>query len=554
MSASDKKRLRKEQNAGTLTEKQIAAKKEANKTKLLTAVFVAVLALCIAVFLWTTISSAVTNSGLMSRKTIAVTANDEQINNVEFSYYYIDTVNRFYNDLQNYYGDYASMYAQLFYGLQLNQPLSSQMSADGISWADSFIEQAKSALQSNYALCNAAKAEGFQLSEDAQKTLDSQMTLIGLYATYAGAKDSTAYLKALYGNGATEESYRNYMTMTTIASEYYNAHKDSLTFTDEEIRAYEAENYNTYSSFSGNYYYVSMNTYLEGGSEDDDGKVTYSGKEKADASAKAEEVANALAAGTYASVEELDAAIAALPENAEKENVTSYAFDDVLYGSTNTIFRDWLTEEGRKEGDIAVIPVEAEDEDGNTTVSAYYVIYFRSVNENRTPLSNVRHLLVSFTGGTKDDSGNTIYSDEEKAAAKAKAEEYLAEFNAGDKTEDSFAALVSEHTDDTASKATGGLYESIGPDSKYVANFQNWAIAPERSTGDVEIVETEYGYHIMYFVGHTDITYRDQMITDDLMAQAQLDWYDAITATVTVTDKDLSRVDRDLIIARASTK
>ena len=34
--------------------------------------------------------------------------------------------------------------------------------------------------------------------------------------------------------------------------------------------------------------------------------------------------------------------------------------------------------------------------------------------------------------------------------------------------------------------------------------FESWALDPDRRSGDVGIVQTQYGYHIMYFVGDTD--------------------------------------------------
>ena len=37
-------------------------------------------------------------------------------------------------------------------------------------------------------------------------------------------------------------------------------------------------------------------------------------------------------------------------------------------------------------------------------------------------------------------------------------------------------------------------------DGKYVKAFTDWSVAAERKVGDTGIVETEYGYHIMYFV------------------------------------------------------
>ena len=50
MSASDKKRLRKEERLAALTEKQQQAKKEAKKIKAMSIAFVAVLAVVLLVF------------------------------------------------------------------------------------------------------------------------------------------------------------------------------------------------------------------------------------------------------------------------------------------------------------------------------------------------------------------------------------------------------------------------------------------------------------------------------------------------------------------------
>ena len=55
-------------------------------------------------------------------------------------------------------------------------------------------------------------------------------------------------------------------------------------------------------------------------------------------------------------------------------------------------------------------------------MKGYYVVLFQGVNDNTYALKDVRHILVSYEGGTTDDNGSTTYSDEEKNAAKEKAE------------------------------------------------------------------------------------------------------------------------------------
>ena len=75
------------------------------------------------------------------------------------------------------------------------------------------------------------------------------------------------------------------------------------------------------------------------------------------------------------------------------------------------------------------------DENGNTVeeISGYYVVMFSSSTDNNFTMSNVRHILASFEGGTTDSTtGVTTYTDAEKDAARAKlkeAAELLAKVN-----------------------------------------------------------------------------------------------------------------------------
>ena len=90
-------------------------------------------------------------------------------------------------------------------------------------------------------------------------------------------------------------------------------------------------------------------------------------------------------------------------------------------------------------------------------------------------------------------------SAEEIAATRLIAEEIYAEWQNGPATEETFAALAEARTDDHGSIETGGLYTNIMRRSM-VPEFDEWIFDPSRSTGDTAIVETEFGFHIMYFV------------------------------------------------------
>lgn len=548
MSASNKKKLRR-QDASLLTEKQLAELAEEKKTRAYTIGFVVVIALLVAVALFIMGSSIITGSGILEKKTVAATVDNHDISNAELSYYYVDAVNNFYQDLSQNYGSNANMYSQLFYGLDLSKSLDSQQVSEEATWADYFIQEALSSARSTYALCDAAAAEGVALNEEEIASIDAQATYLTTYAAANNYSKLGDFLKVIYGNGATEESYRNYTMMNTLASKYFGEHANSLTYTDGDLRAKEAENYNYYTSYTANYYYLNSSPFLTGGTTDENGTTTYSDEEKAASLEAAKAAADALAAGKYDSLEAFDTGIAAMPHLADAETVpTSTAIDHQLYPNLSTLMQEWLSDASRKTGDVTVIANESTDSEGNTTVSGYYVMYFVSADENKTPITNVRHLLVAFEGGTLDENGKKIYSDSEKSAAKLKAEKLLNQWKSGEATEESFAALVTENTDDTASAENGGLYEMINADSSYVENFLNWAVDPSHQVGDTGIVETEYGCHIMYLSAISELNYRDTMITNTLKTEDMQEWYSGILDAVAYTEKDTSRMNRDLTL------
>ena len=340
--------------------------------------------------------------------------------------------------------------------------------------------------------------------------------------------------------------------MSTIADAYKAFHQENLSYTDADLRAAEAENYNKYSSFSYNYYYLPATRFLEGGTENEDGTITYSDAEKAAAVIAAEEAVNTIVSAEITSVEALDAAIAALPINAENSAAKSTAYTNNSYASIDEDLSAWLSANGRKEGDVACVAnmttSTAEDGTETTETLGYYAVYFHSKEDNNTPLKNARHILVSFEGGTADEMGNMTYSDEEKAAAKAAAEEILNQWKAGEATEDSFAALATERTDDTGSAANGGLYEDIYP-GQMVAPFEDWCYDEHRKVGDTGIVETTYGYHVMFFVGDSALTYRDFQIRNDLASADHAEWYSGIVDSVTVTEGDTKYLNKDIVLA-----
>ena len=539
MSASSKKKLRKEQTTAQMTEKQLAEQKEAKKLKLYTAAFVAVVAIVLVVAIVVGATQTIANSGIREKNTVALTVGEHKISNAELNYYFIDSVNNF----KSQYGTYAAMF-----GMDVTKPLDEQVydEATGMTWADYFLASAKDSVLSVYALNDAAAAAGHTLTAEEQGIIDSNLATMEMYGVLYGYEDGESYLKAMYGRGASSEGYRKYMEMSALADSYYGTYGASLTYTDADYRAAEAENFNAYSSYTYNHYYLATNKFLTGGTTAEDGTVTYSDEERAAAEEAAEAAANSLVGEEITSVEALDEAIAALSINAET-TAASTLCENYGYNSVTQLLREWVTDDARAEGDMTVIPNVTTDADGKETTSGYYVVRFQNCDDNTFALKNVRHILVKFEGGTTDEAtGTTTYTVQEKEAAKTAAEELLATWKAGEATEDSFAALANEHSDD-GDGTTGGLYTYVYP-GHMVANFNDWCFDASRTTGETGVIETEYGYHVMYFVGDSDLTYRDYQIRNELLSADLESWYTGLREAVTVTEGNTQYLTTSIVL------
>lgn len=525
MSASDKKKLRAAERAEKLTERQQAEQKEAKNLKIYTTIFVVILALMVCFAAYFAVTKTIENSGIREKNTVALTIGEHELSNAELNYYYIDSVNTFYNQ----YGAYASVF-----GLDVTKPLNEQVldEESGKTWADDFMDSAINSAKAIYALNDAAEAAGFVATEEITTAIDTVIDNAAFYALYYyGYSDVEDYLKAMYGHGASKEGYRKYVEMSYIADAYQAHYAESLTYEDADLREEEAKDYNAYTSYSFNTYEVKVSNYED--------------------AAAAENVAKLLTAEENASLELLNKAIAALPENAENPTATSNASTDVFSTGINSLYAEWVTDASREAGDVAYFEKASTttDEAGTETTKtdSYYVVMFTGRNENTFGLANVRHILIKPEGGTYDSStGLTNYTDEEKAAAKEAAEALLNEWKSGEATEDSFAALANEKSAD-GDGTTGGLYENVYP-GQMVDSFENWCF-DEHEVGDTGIVESPYGYHIMFYSGESDLTYRDFMIENDLRNADYNEWYEALVAAVTATTGDTKYINTDLVLS-----
>ena len=509
-----------------MAERQRQEAQEAKKLKVYTTTFWIVMALCLCIVVTTVLSNPVKN--VLYKNNVAVTVGDHEVSSVELNYFFIDTV----NDYINQFGEYAS------YLLDTTTPLNKQVidKESGETLADSLLKAAESTLKRTYALYDLAMEKGFKLDEEDEKAIDTLVTNMEFYAMYYGYGDVKSYLQGIYGNGSEVESYREYQRINLIADRYYAEYAETLDYNDEQIREYEAgkdgegenakDRFHNFSSVTYSYYYVACNKWAP--EKDDKGnKIEYTADQLKEAREKAKAAAEALAAGKFEDLAAFDKAIGEMEINKdEKTKPTASRFEDQLVPQvSHNDVREWLISKDLKEGDLTVIE-NSTGEGDKKEVKGYYVVRFGSLDENRFNLKDVRHILIKFEGGKYNSTtGQTTFTDAEKKAALEKAEKIYNEWVKSGASEEDFKDLVEEHSGDTASVEDGGLYENVYP-GQMVEKFEDFCYDENRKAGDHGIVESTYGYHIMFFVGDSDVTYRDFMIKAELRADELEEWLD----------------------------
>ena len=118
--------------------------------------------------------------------------------------------------------------------------------------------------------------------------------------------------------------------------------------------------------------------------------------------------------------------------------------------------------------------------------SAEELADFYNENESRFKIITVRHSLILTEG----------MDDAEKAEALKTAQNYADAVKNGTMTFDEVVAL----SEDTGVSTNDGYYD-VSENSGFVKAFEDWAVAQTEITEIPEIIETEYGYHLMICTG-----------------------------------------------------
>lgn len=421
MTSYDKKiQKRKEQEA--------AAKKEALKSKIITAVVVFAV---VAFFAYFPISTHIATTSTYAQ------VGEHKITQVEFDYHYKFGYNNFVNQ---------NSYLLPYLGIDENTALDKTMYTENTTWDDYFQQVAITSITQSKALVAAAKEAGFEY--DTTKEVEAHIAAFAAEAAENGItlKD---YLPAMYGQYATVKRITPILEESYYANAYYDYISASQDITEDEILEYYNENTNSFDSVD--YKLITVNAEVPQGETtvDEEGNATV-------ADPTEEQVAEAMAAAK----EKADKQLLFVEADGE-------VFENAKYSDTSVFYSDWLFAKERKAGDTTVIE--------NTSGRCYYVVCFMDRYLDDAKAVTVRVIM------TAEDKSEAIKAEfEEKGATEdaflALVEKYSEDTYTnlnGGLYEDITASALSEELGDwlTGDRTKGDFYTGQGSDGYYYAVY-----------------------------------------------------------------------------------
>lgn len=435
----------------------------------------------------------------------------QSISAAEYEFYYMSV----YNDVCTMQQQYAQYGQDLGFdtSLPVEEQTGTTQNEDGeeVSWQEFIHDRTLSQIQIYKALYTEAVNAGLELDEADKASIEKEIDEFREQADSNGYS-LNAFLRKTYGNAVNKRLLKKELEIQVLARKYYTTRSEELaeSYEQADIDAIYNKDKDAYDLVIYRIYTFAPATLEQGDDEDDATFEAREAKEKANTKANADAFYKAVtdektflakANELNKDTEGYDAATATKGAAVLKADISSNYSEDLA---------NWLFNASTKVGDKKII--------SDTDTGTYYVALLTE-GKHQVNTVAVRHILFM----TTDQSTGEALSDEEIAAAKKNAEDALKSWQDGDKTEDSFAAIANDLSEDTGSNTNGGLYDSVLP-GQMVTEFDSWCFDSDRKPGDTEIVETDYGYHVMYFVGENgkyyDETIRAEKAAEDIETES----------------------------------
>lgn len=465
---------------------------------------------------------------------------DEKLTVAEYNYYYMGLYNQAVSISQQYDQQYSGFGSQYFDTTvsPSEQDYTGEDAPEGVkTWADYFRHSAHERgflIKSIYneAMSEEAAKAGFKLTDAQQEEMDTQIKdAISQLETKAKSSDFSLnnYIARVCGEGLTEKTYKELLKKDYIAQCYLTWYQENTAdkITDKEVAAYYKEHRADIDIVDVRYFTVSYSS-------------TDNGTDKVLSKKEAKAIANKFAAAAKSDKAFVEACKKYAPASLKdtyKDSSVSLAnnMNKASLESLSAEIADWTMSAKRKTNEIKIFDV-AEQE-------AYYIIFIKKParKDTTTAGASVRHLLVEAQSTTQDAEGNQVSLDKKTidknfATAKDEASTLLKQWKNDGATEEKFIEYVRNHSDDTGSVETGGLYENITSESSYVPEFLEWSLAKHKK-GDTGLVKTDYGYHIMYYVGADKTQKWENDVRTAIASNTYNDYFDGIYENISKESK-----------------
>ena len=503
-------------------------KNDSSKAKLYWTVGIIIAVAVAALLIWHTFFYGTENG-------TAATVGDQEFSTVEVTYYYNTVANNYINQAQQ----YKAYGIDMGYDTDKSPAEQTYNEEEGTTYADYFLDQALTQLQRTAILCEEASKEGYTLSADGEKAVQDNMTALYTYSVQSGAGSEEAYLRAIYGNKMSKSLFKDLLTQAILADEYATHKSETFTYTDEQLNKYYNENKNDLDSYEYRYCYVNAD-FPEQETDADGNTVDLTDEQKQTAMDGAKTKADSMLAAVQAGTAFNTAAQDVLDEtSAESYSDPEYNHKNDLGSALTSTYQSWLTDSSRKAGDITSIEVAD---------TGYCVVQFlgRKKDDNSYQTLTYRNIeVLAETTPSEDENGTDLPTDEQLAAAKAKADDLLDQWKNGDATADSFGELAKTNSADEATKDNGGLNEDANR-SSLDANLTDWLFAEGRQPGDAAVVEASdssgnvIGYQILYVESLGEIQWKYQATTA-LRSDDYDKWYTEVEANYPAELTDLGK-------------
>ena len=381
-------------------------------------------------------------------------------------------------------------------------------------------EEASELATTSTVLNRHAVAEGLSLTPEAHEAIEARIDRYRDEAAEFGTSLNT-YLGLRYGRGVNLRALRQMIEFEMLGHMYVEHFVERMQeeFTEEQLEAQYLEEVERFDR-------VMFRAYSFGIVPEDLEAAGMTSEEASERGLMPVEEARIAAQSVRDAAEEdgeegfLRAVTPYMNEDWGQEADMTTIRDMSLAETDMLVYSNWLLAANRSYGDVLM----QEDEHG------VHVVFFLEREDNRRYTTAVRHILIrpeqAEFGEDMEVEDFMQMEAEVRAAAEARAEEILAQWRADGATEEAFIALIREYSEDYRGEDDPGFFGGIHPRmQELVEEFRDWGADESRRPGDAEIVETMFGFHIMYFVGEeTERSLRHQMAANSLIISTYQEW------------------------------